>query len=358
MSRGSKPDGSCLRIDEWPEADRVAWRAAQQPRDPLEPKVGYASRWKPSTQKLIEAGYGSWLAWAATAGLLAEGSTAASRTTSAHVRAYLDMLEASGLAPYTIALRMQNLGNALRAIAPDQEWERVLRASGRIHCRATPTRDRAAILQPAEDVLMLGHDMMHAAEHDQFGTARDRATLFRDGLIITVLVHRPLRSRNFHSLRIGKELHRQAETWFLAIDKSETKSGNYFATFWPVALAQAMEHYISVHRPALLASSRKNLPPTDILWISNHGTPMTASAIAFQVKSRTEVHFGKPINPHSFRHLAATTIATANPEGVMDIQGVLGHASPAAGEKYYNKAKMVDAGRRYQQTLDSWGDEP
>src|ERR1019366_2055622 len=113
------------------------------------------------------------------------------------------------LAPYTIALRLQNLGNALRAIAPDQVWGWVLRASGRIHCRAAPTRDRAAILQPAEAVLRLGRDMMHAAEHDRFGTDRDRATLFRDGLIITALVHRPLRSRNFHSLRIGKELHRQ-----------------------------------------------------------------------------------------------------------------------------------------------------
>src|ERR1035437_3708 len=136
MSRGSKPDGSRLPIDQWPEVDRTAWRAAQQPRDPLEPTVGYASRWKPTTQKLVEEGYGSWLAWAATAGLLAEGSAAASRTPRANVRAYLDMLEASDLASYTIALRLQNLGNALRAIAPDQEWGWVLRGSDRIHCRA------------------------------------------------------------------------------------------------------------------------------------------------------------------------------------------------------------------------------
>ena len=274
------------------------------------------------------------------------------------MRAYLDVLEASDLAPYTIALRLQNLGNALRAIAPDQEWGCVLRGADQIHCRAAPTRDRAAILQPAEAVLRLGRDMMHAAEHDRFGTDRDRATLFRDGLIITALVHRPLRSRNFHSLRIGKELHRRGEIWFLEVDKSETKSGNHFEASWPAALVEALERYISVHRPALLACSRKNLPSTDILWISNHGTPMTVSAIAFQAKSRTGAQFGKPINPHSFRHLAATTIATADPEGVADIQGVLGHASPTTGEKYYNKAKMVDAGRRYQQTLDLFDRKP
>jgi integrase len=78
---------------------------------------------------------------------------------------------------------------------------------------------------------------------------------------------------------------------------------------------------------------------------------MTTAAIAVQITSRTEVEFGQPINPHSFRHLTASTIATDNPEGSADIQLVLGHASGRTAEKYYNLAKTIDAGRRYHATL-------
>ena len=357
MSRGLKPNGSRLPFAEWPEADRAAWQVALMPADPLEPAIGYASRWKPSTRKLIVDGYSSWLAWVAASGKLDPTSTAAARTTRPLVRAYLDELEASELAPYTIALRLQNLGNALRAIAPGHDWSWVNRGAGRIHCRATPTRDRGAILQPAEAVLKLGFDLIHAAEHDRFRTTLERATLYRDGLLIIALLHRPLRSRNFHSIEIGTGLHRRGDRWFLETDASEMKGGRHQEAAWPSLLAEPLDRYIAVHRPVLIACTRKNLPPTNALWISNHGTRMTTHAISFQIRSRTEAEFGKPINPHSFRHLAATTIATADPEGVLDIQAVLGHASPATGEKFYNKAKMVDAGRRYQQTLEFWTDK-
>jgi integrase len=121
-------------------------------------------------------------------------------------------------------------------------------------------------------------------------------------------------------------------------------------------LASKLDRYIEVHRPILLASTRKQRISTNSLWISQHGTSMTTSAIAFQVVGRTETEFGQGINPHSFRHLAATTIATANPEGVSDIQLVLGHTSSRTGEKHYNLAKMVDASRAYQATLALYGD--
>jgi integrase/recombinase XerD len=79
---------------------------------------------------------------------------------------------------------------------------------------------------------------------------------------------------------------------------------------------------------------------------------MTTHAIAYEIKSRTEIEFGQPINPHAFRHLAATTIATADPGGAADIQMMLGHATNQTAEKYYNHARMIDASRSYQTSLD------
>lgn len=351
MTRHRNSNRTRLLLAEWPAADRGGWLTALQPGDPFEPEIGYARKWKPTTQKLIEEGYGYWLSWLAQTGALDLSSTAVARTTRSQVRAYLEMLQDSGLAPYTVALRLRSLGNGLSAIAPEAAWNWVLRAAERLHCRATPSRDRAAILQPAADVLTLGYDLMQAAEQDRFRTTLDRATLFRDGLIITSLAHRPLRSRNFHNLTIGKNLQRRGEGWVLEIDKAETKTGHHIEAAWPDALVAPLERYIAVHRPALLTCSRKDLPPTEMLWISMHGTPMTAAAIAFQIKSRTEGEFGTAINPHSFRHLAATTIATDDPDGVIGIQSVLGHTSDRSGQKHYNKAKTVDAGRRYLDTL-------
>jgi integrase/recombinase XerD len=352
MSRESKADGCRKRIADWPEADRAAWLAALRPRDLLDSGVGFAGRWKLSTQRLVEEGYGHWLGWLHHIGELDPKSEPAARASREQVGVYLEMLRNSELAPYTVAGRLNQLGNALRTIAPDHDWAWLLRGSSRLHSGATPTRDRAACLRPTEDVRTLGFDLMLAADHDRFRTKLDRATLFRDGLLISFLVVRPLRSRNLHDIEIARQLQRRDKGWWLSIDASETKTGVAIECSWPADLTDNLNRYIDVHRPALLACSRKPIGSLNALWISRHGTAMTTDAIAYEIKNRTETEFGQPINPHSFRHLAATTIAIANPGGAADIKMVLGHANRRTAEKHYNHAGMIDASRSYQMTLD------
>jgi integrase/recombinase XerD len=352
MRRESKAVGCRIRVADWPDADRAAWLAAQRPRDPLDPGVGIAGRWKSSTRRLIEEGYGHWLGWLHRTGKLDLDSDPADRASRERVGLYLEMLRNSGLAPYTVAGRLHHLGDALRTIAPDRDWIWLLRGSSRLHNSATPTRDRAACLRPAQDVRALGFDLMHAADHDRFRTNLDRATLFRDGLLIAFLVVRPFRSRNLHDIEIGRQLQRGDTGWLLSIDPSETKTGVALNCSWPADLTDKLDRYISVHRPVLLACRLKPMVTLEALWISRHGTAMTTHAIAYEIKSRTETEFGQPINAHSFRHLAATTIAIANPGGAADIKMVLGHEASRTGEKHYNHAGMVDANRGYQRTLD------
>jgi len=76
-----------------------------------------------------------------------------------------------------------------------------------------------------------------------------------------------------------------------------------------------------------------------------------------QVGMRTKEAFGTPINPHSFRHIASTTIATANPAGVTDVMAVLGHASLKTSEKHYNKATTAAAFRTHQETIAALREE-
>ena len=75
-----------------------------------------------------------------------------------------------------------------------------------------------------------------------------------------------------------------------------------------------------------------------------------------QIKARTEEEFGKPINPHKFRHIYATDTAILTPSETGSIQFGLGHASQKASGKYYNLAQMVEAGRHYddQRPAQRW----
>jgi integrase/recombinase XerD len=176
--------------------------------------------------------------------------------------------------------------------------------------------------------------------------------LYRDGLLVAFLVHRPLRLANLAAITVGGHLRRKGEGWWLSFKAAEVKGGRDIDCAWPVDLVPALERYLKVHRPMLMAGAREALPAADELWIGLGGRALGRSAIEFQVRSRTGEEFGKSIFPHAFRHLAATTIATADPENVEAASAVLSHGSRRTTEAHYNRAKMVDAGHRYHRALE------
>src|SRR4051794_26074050 len=177
MARTIDPAKRCMKLKDWPEADRAAWGLALQPADPFEPHIGYANRWRPISQASIEQGYGRWLNWLELNGALDPEQGPADRVTEVRVRAYFGTLQTQGLSDYSVAGRLQQLGNALKAMAPDQDWKRILRASYRVHADAHAVTNIEAKFQPADAILQLGLDLMEAAEKHRFRTALDRATL-------------------------------------------------------------------------------------------------------------------------------------------------------------------------------------
>ena len=342
-----------MPVSEWPRTDQAGWHLANQPEDPLDDSVGYAQRWRPATRKLTQDGYGYWLDWLARSGQLAALGDPAERVTPDRLRAYREAMQDEGLAPYTVATRIQQVGNALRAIAPENDWVWLLKAASRLRNKATPMHDKRVGMQPAEDVEKLACDMMQAAEHDRFRSKVERAVLFRDGLLLAMLVARPLRRANITSVEIGRQLQRNGEHWRLCFSGEEMKSHRVFECSVPDKLTAPLNRYIEIHRPTLLQCSRRALAPTDALWISKQGTHMTSSAVAYQISARTEEEFGKPINLHKFRRIYATDIATLTPSQAGGIQLGLGHANQKVSERYYNLAQMVDAGEKYDDTIDT-----
>ncbi|HEY3813486.1 MAG TPA: tyrosine-type recombinase/integrase [Caulobacteraceae bacterium] len=352
MPRAVSPDRRSLKVQAWPELDQELWARALEPADPLDEEVGYATRWKEVTLRGIEHGYGSWLNWLTLAGELDPDIHPVERATRERVRAYDATLKAQGLADYTRAQRLQGLANSLKAMRPGAAVQWIQLASSRIHGHAKPVRDVIKVLQPVEDVEKLGLDMMYAADHDRFRTDSERAVLYRDGLLIAFLTHRPVRLKNLTAITIGRHLFRRGDEWRLEFTQAETKGGDAIRGPWPACLVEALDHYLKKHRPVLLRGD-KSKTPSEGLWIGLGGQPMGRDAIGFQIRGRTEEEFGTPINPHAFRSIAATTIATVEPENVQAASTLLGHHSSRVTEKHYNRAKMIDAGDRYHTVFET-----
>jgi site-specific recombinase XerD len=345
------PENRCVPVSEWPEPDRAAWLRGQQPLDLLDATVGQANRWAPDTQKMIESSYGRWLGWLQLTGQLRDHETPGERAQPDRLRAYLEALKAANLADYTCARLIQQLGDALKVMAPDEDFAWVSRAGGRLHSSAKPSKDLRPRLRMADEVLQLGLDMMHAAKNDRFRTSLDRACLFRDGLLIALLTLRPIRSKNLTALTLDRHVVKRGDTWWLSLPPEEGKTGKELECLWPEQLASQLERYLDVHRPALLQCSTRGDQAGHALWVSKQGTPMTSDALSFQVKARTAEEFGEPINLHSFRHIAATTIATVDPDNTAHTAAILGHTDLEASDKHYNRGRTVAAGKRYHATL-------
>ena len=108
-------DRRCLPVDRWPAIDRTLW-SERNTRVGLFDKVSAGARWSPRSRDKAERGYGRWLAWLATAGLLDPATPPGERVTRERVAAYLVELTSS-CAPYTQVCRIQELYDALRVLA-------------------------------------------------------------------------------------------------------------------------------------------------------------------------------------------------------------------------------------------------
>ena len=77
-----------------------------------------------------------------------------------------------------------------------------------------------------------------------------------------------------------------------------------------------------------------------------------------QIERTTEERLGVRINPHLFRDIAATSIASEIPEDVGIVRPVLGHASLDSGMRFYNQGQSIGAAREFQALLATFRTPP
>ena len=339
------PARRCLKVDEWPRADREAWEAMLRVGHVLD-VAGRASHWSWATRHKNRRGYGRWLNFLDRHSGIDRAQHPADRTTRDVVRRYLELLVAQGLAPYTVVARIGELRAVISTMAPEKDWQWLTDLVTRLRRQARPVVNKRPKLVPSTDLFYWGLEHMVAIEAATEGDQDLMAVQYRDGLMIALLAARPLRLSNLASIRIGRHLVRYGETWLLEFEAHEVKNRRPLELPFPDMLAPYLETYLHHWRPVLLGGRR-----TDRLWVTRYGQLMGTRAAYRRTTKVTARAFGTPLNPHLFRDCAATFIAIEDPEHVRIIGPLLGHAWHSTNEKHYNQAQSVEAGRVYQDSL-------
>ncbi len=347
------PQRRALPLAHWPEGDRRAWQAILLPGDPLDPG-GLGADWAPATRRMIERGYGHWLAWLQRTGGLEADTAPAARVVPAMLARYIADL-APVVSSQTILTYVGAIADVCRAAAPTADWAWLMRLLGRLKRRVVPARSKRHHVVPTQDLLALGLRVMDHAE----ATAGDRAPWrsagrYRDGLMVALLALRPLRLRNFTDITIGRHLVGAGKGYELRFTAAEPKGRRALEVTVPAVLLAPLARYLAHYRPLLCARGDirtqgvRGTPAGMRLWVSCQGSAMIDRSVYESVVTLTLPAFGHTVNPHLFRDCAGTSIATDDPEHVHITAAILGHTSLATSERYYNHARSLQAARRYQ----------
>ena len=282
--------------------------------------------------------------------------------------AYVGHLKDLGNARASILARVQELDAMARIIEPDGDWQFIRKIESKVRAQPDHSHDRKlAKLASTEELYALGRQLM--VEAATASTPRLAAISFRDGLVIALLALRPMRRRNLAGLHINQTLLRFGEDWHICVEADQTKTHEPIEWPWPEALASDLETYLNLHHPVLSKGTGRwayhpaksgVLPASEdsALWVSAHGTAMTGMALYQQIRIRTAHSLGKAINPHMFRHAAATTLAIEDPDHVRMASSLLGHRSQATTERYYQMAQSLTASRIFNEALMALAETP
>jgi integrase/recombinase XerD len=330
-----------LPINEWPEADREAFRAAYEPGDVFDETAGPGAHLAEGTRTWIRFTYRRWL------GFLKENypddfsMPPAKRITSGRVRAFIEHLSAE-MRPTSVAITVCRLYTAARLIAPTAEWAWLRSVKSRLESLARP-QDRFDRLVPPVHTLDFGIELMDVAlTLPPSDGHKQREIQYRDGLLLALRTIWPIRRRGLAALTVSRHLEFDDAGVNILLYPSDAKEKRAESVRVPEQLLPYLMRYLKEIRPVLLGRSCH-----DGFWASYQGRPLDAGRLYDIVRARVLAKFGKDMCLHDFRRAAATFLAMDAPEMIGLIPGVLQHASPDVGDQHYNLSRSMQAGRRF-----------
>jgi integrase/recombinase XerD len=329
---------TALPFLEWPKKDQALWQAANSNGNFLEPD-GKAAHWKDKTRKGVMKRYSLWLGYLSSKDLLDPIGVPSERISEETLTGYVRWLEARGNASTTVATTVRDLREALRVMEPSANRDLITELTITLHAREKPVRAKhSKILHP--DLLLSGAlTFLDKLPNDTFRNKYCQAGKFRDGLIVAFLACRPIRLENVTTMSLGQQLSLHDDRWHCSFEADEMKDNRPLSFSFPPNLVSYLENYIDNYRSVLLGGDE-----CCDLWISTRGSRMSEQAVYWNTSRLTEELFGQRIYPHLFRDCAASALATEDPEHILAIARILGHASIDTTQRHYNQSQMTAAG--------------
>lgn len=340
MSHNSVPSRACWPVEKWPVVDQTLWRRAVGGHN-YESDIDVLANWRPTSVQTNREGYGRWINHLSRSGADME-LPPAERVTLARVQSYLAELRAQGLAPQTRSNRISQLLSVMLVFAPDRDWDWLRQKFNRQEAIAKEARKPAPLTVLSGDVLDRAFDYLKAHRVKQRMTNAEAALEYRNWLMLAMLTLIPLRRENFASLSLKTHFKLRNGEWIIEIPSARAKHKKPTRQPVPKCLDDFIRLYLEEVRPILLAGRT-----TDAFWITNRHTPMASHSVFVCVAAFTSKVFGSAINPHRFRHIAATSTIVANPEQTEEARALLGHSDKKMTQDRYIIAQSLAASRQH-----------
>ena len=307
-----------LKREDWPRQDRAAWDALFVDGGIFDER-GPCVDWSAGSRCKREQSYGHWLGFLTNAGLLDAACLPADRFTQDAVRAFVEDTRAR-VSLISTSTQTTDLYVLATTLDRDRDWSWLKRVAGRLgqqtgrwQLKPRPGVSVSTIFEWAISEMAEAEEM---ADDDRWR----RPVRFRDGLMVGLLIARPLRVRAFMAIEIDKQLVALEGGFLLRFGAEDMKDRKARDFLLPAALVDPMRRYLAHYRPLLLRGNR-----TSKLWASRLGGPLTIGGFTAHLAHITERAFGVVLRPHAFRHIAATSIAEEDPAHVNITASLLGH---------------------------------
>lgn len=330
-----------LKVEEWPEPDRLAWIDACRPSLRLQ-RGGRAAHMAEATRRDLAGRFGSFLAFLEQTGRIRANRSALEHIKPGIIGEYILQLQ-SRVSSVTVHGSIYKLRRMAEILNPqlDLFWLKEIELKLEDGKRPAPKGPRVV---NSDRIFAAGINLIRRAEVKTHRTDLQRARMVRDGLLIAFLSVCPIRLKNLAAMTVGQTIVREGNEWWLLLSGSDTKSKRLDHRVIPRVLAQWIDFYVERYKPVFPASKTA-------MWPSQYGGAMSKSGVQRLVTDTTRRELGKAIGPHMFRHCVPYTLANLDGSQIGLASALLQHTDPRTTEKHYHLAQSIDSSRAFEQIV-------
>ena len=337
------PSICSIRLEAWPQADRMLLERALTPDDDGSGECGHATHLRTVTIEAYAQTYGQWLDFLARTGALDEAEEPGDRATPPRVSAWRRENKLRGLAPTSRRQSLRNLSAILRLLAPGRDWSFVIRPGNMSLKRAIRGGPKPFIVRDVADV------MVHVCQLHRRGlTALDgpkKWQALRDAALLALLLIRAPRVGSLVRMTMDRHIMLRSDgTWHLRFPAEHNKNGRVIDFPLDAEQSRMLTDYLDHARARFPRAGA-----TDLLWMGMKG-PMTRQGLRAAVKRRVLAWFGQAHTPHVFRKWLRASAARRSPELAMDAAVIMGHGAEVSAQ-HYSEASGLHAALRHGERL-------